>query len=409
MAQTLKILLIAHNEICYNPRLAKAADFFTEKNQEVTVFNPITGAASQETYQNFLKKRNWEIQEFDISKRSIKAKFNWVVSGITNKVINWLWCNINSKIGFNFYLNKGLLGFKANKKFDIIIVHVIDSLPFAARLKRKFPNSKLIFDSQEYFKGQYSDKNKCDRKWVETAEKKNIFDCDIVITTTNVMKERLISDYHLKMPVIRVRNTTHKIQDKYSKRKNQNVLKLVWVGNIIFYKNRRGLHILLEAIYKTKANVIFYIQGNIDKTEKTKIETFTKSKHIYEKVKIIDAVPPDDIVNSLKAYDIGLIGELPQEDNQRLTSSNKLFDYIAAGLAVIAPNLPGIAETSEEYKTGLLYEPGNSIELAKIIDLLYSDSDKLNELQKNSKQSHIKYLYWNFDYNNVWNEIQKLF
>ena len=106
------------------------------------------------------------------------------------------------------------------------------------------------------------------------------------------------------------------------------------------------------------------------------------------------------LVESLKGYDIGLTGELPEELNQELTSSNKLFDYIHAGLAIISSNTLGLAETIEEYTVGYLYEPGNIQELSEKIDQLASDRSKLETFKRNSLNAS-KELYWAKDYSKV--------
>jgi len=404
-----KVLLLSNSEICYNPRLAKAADSFFEKGYDVDVFNPIIGMADLSVYKRFIKNKYWEIREFDISKQNFKSNIKWLLTGIINKFFLFLYKKFNSNIGFEYIKNKGLIGFNKNKKeYDIIIIHLVDSLPFAAKLKKKYNNAILIYDSQEFFTGQYSkSKNNFEKKWVACAEEKYIHSADIVLTTTRVMKDRLFNLYNLKVPIIRVRNLP-KTKNEIFLHKEDSIVRFVWHGMRIFFENERGVHILLKAFaISTSTNIELYIQGYINEEEKEKVNNFCKKNNIEDKVFIVPSASPDKIVESITKYDVGLLGELPVEENQRLTSSNKLFEYISAGLAIIVPNILGIAETINEYQIGEKYSPGNIKELAKKIDLLANDKEFLDKSKNKSKSLSKESIFWDNDYKYVIKEIAK--
>ena len=409
----MKVLIISHNEICYNPRLLKAADFFSAKGWNVTVFNPVTGIASAEVYEKTISGKAWKVIANEIHKRSFRARLNWVIVSLLNKFYRFCWDRFRLTIGFDYCLNKGLIGAqsKLNERFDYILIHLVDSLPFAVKLKNKW-QATLIYDSQEYFVGQYAkyDRNLLD--WVKRAEKNNIGFTDLVITTSNAMKERLIADYNLKMPVISVRNAPSHSQlggnasDSFIKKPN--TLYLVWHGMTIFFNNGRGVHVLLKAISHCKTPVNLYLQGILYPDQRLLFDNYCKAYQLEGKVFVIPPADPLVIVASLKHYDVGLSGELNDEDNQLLTNSNKLFDYINAGLAVILPDLPGLTETTDRFNVGLIYHSGNSIELAEKIDWMNTHRSELKEFQHNSTKAAIEELYWEFDYEKVWTELTKV-
>jgi len=61
-----RILIISHNEICHNARLLKAGDYLKANGFDVVLFNPLTGIAKAEIYENCLKKRKWKVYIFAI-------------------------------------------------------------------------------------------------------------------------------------------------------------------------------------------------------------------------------------------------------------------------------------------------------------------------------------------------------
>ena len=179
---------------------------------------------------------------------------------------------------------------------------------------------------------------------------------------------------------------------------DQTVLQLVWQGFGIYLNNKRGIHILLQAIAVCKSKVLLTLQGYINNEQAGILNNYLNELHIENIVCLVPPAPPDSIVESLLNYDVGLIGEIPEEDNQRLTSSNKLFDYINAGLAVISPDIPGLNETLDEFNVGLKYEAGNVQALSAAIDFLATDPVQLNRFKKASKEAAAASLYWEADY-----------
>ena len=179
------------------------------------------------------------------------------------------------------------------------------------------------------------------------------------------------------------------------------VLQLVWHGMTIFLNNRRGVHLLLEAIALCKSPVALTLQGLINDEQAAILSDYLIRLGIPDKVSVSKPASPGKIVESLLKYDVGLIGETPEEDNQRLTSSNKLFDFINAGLAVIAPDIPGLNETLDEFNVGLKYEAGNVQVMAAAIDQLAMDPSLLNQFKKSSRESARRNLFWEADYDPI--------
>ena len=208
-------------------------------------------------------------------------------------------------------------------------------------------------------------------------------------------------------PIYRVRNAPYNSSKCNSavNRNNDNGLQIIWHGLSIYYQSR-GIHVILEAISKCDNSVMLTLQGNINEEQKNIINEKCKELNISNRVMIKPPAHPDKIVESLYDYDIGVSAELPLEENQILTSSNKLFEYIHAGLAIIASDLTGLAETIQEYQNGILYEAGNSTKLAEAITKLCNNRELLKQLKTRSLET-AKNLNWCNDYQPVYNYIMK--
>ncbi|MGN6415921.1 MAG: glycosyltransferase [Pseudobacter sp.] len=403
----MKVLLISPSEISYNPRLLKAADFLHGKGAEVTVYNTLTGLTTKEIQEGVKGSRKWRLVEVDISKRSQGSRFNWLYSSLVSRFGFEMFKRFRSRLFFKHVLNKGYVLFPSalkNEKFDYIIIHLVDTLPLAVEIKKK-TGARIVYDSQEYFVGQYHFSSVVARDWVIAAEAAYAKDIDIVIATTNVMREKLKEDFRKDdRDVIRVRNTPSKHNVDGTAQEDK-TLRIVWHGLTIVPENIRGLQTVVKAISFCKTPVHLYIQGNITPARLEQMNTILKDLKISDKVTILKPADPDHIIASLIRYDVGATGELDGQMNQRLTSSNKMFDSINAGLAVVVPDLPGHVETIREFNVGLIYETGNSEDMAKKLDELNTDRALLGQFKQAAKKARDKELYWEYDYEPVWDSM----
>lgn len=399
----MKILIICPNELFYEPRLRKSAIFFSNQGHEVHVMCALTSEWSNNIH-NKIKAGNPSIifHETDISKQNVLSYFKWLFSSIIHLLamltLKYTGINLLYKRGI---LNKTLILAKYPKiNFDIIYCNLIDTLPLSFYIKnRKCPKAKIIYDSQEFFTGQYSDYPKHISKWVNETESNLINKIDFVIGTTNAMVNALSVKYNLKENIFRLRNMPLQKELPFltTQVKNTN-LKMIWHGKSINLNNKRGVHILVKAALLSKSYCELYLQGVINESELEKLEKIKEEYPSSNNVFILPPAQPDKIVESLVNYDIGLIGELPEELNQEYTSSNKLFDFIGAGLAIIAPDVMGLRETIDEYKNGLIYKPGDFKTLSSLIEVLDKNRDMLQQLKEKSIIAREKYCYWENDF-----------
>jgi glycosyltransferase involved in cell wall biosynthesis len=103
------------------------------------------------------------------------------------------------------------------------------------------------------------------------------------------------------------------------------------------------------------------------------------------RVRVLEPVPPDRLVESLAGYDVGVVIDRGDTENARLALPNKLFEYLMAGLAVAVPRLPAMAELVEREGVGLTYEPGSPADLARALEELAADRPRLAEMQRRAR------------------------
>jgi len=91
---------------------------------------------------------------------------------------------------------------------------------------------------------------------------------------------------------------------------------------------------------------------------------------VEERVLVSGLVARNSLAAYISTFDIAL-----QPEVTSYASPLKLFEYMALGRAIIAPNAPNIREILTHNVDALLFEPNNSESLAEVIRILVANDD----------------------------------
>jgi glycosyltransferase involved in cell wall biosynthesis len=93
------------------------------------------------------------------------------------------------------------------------------------------------------------------------------------------------------------------------------------------------------------------------------------------------------------------VGLLPFLDTPhvRVTMANKLFDYMGAGLPVLATDLPPVRRVLEETHAGVLYSPGSPHLFADQLVALFRDDARRHALGANGRKAVASKYRWEAD------------
>jgi len=79
------------------------------------------------------------------------------------------------------------------------------------------------------------------------------------------------------------------------------------------------------------------------------LRTLAKELHVADRVHFLGAVPSHELPAYTIEADLGLIPYLPIDLNHRLCSPNKFFEFVAAGVPVVAHDLPFFRAMAERH------------------------------------------------------------
>lgn len=179
--------------------------------------------------------------------------------------------------------------------------------------------------------------------------------------------------------------------DKATEREHRdnNDYTLIYVGGLV---RIRGVYEMVKAMefISARRRVRLQLFGEfVDR----KTEDSVRSLEGFSRVELLGWVPYKDIYKHLSRADIGLILFHPLPSYLE-AMPNKLFEYMAAGLPVIASNFPLWKEIVEGNECGLTVDPLNPQEIAQAIEYLLDHPELRQKMSENGRRAVLEKYNW---------------
>src|SRR5256714_9335424 len=237
---------------------------------------------------------------------------------------------------------------------DIYHVHDAKALPacyIAALLRRK----PLIFDAHELPVDDTSIRWRGLTRVSRYLLAGIVPHCAGVITVSPPIAHEISKRYHYPK-VSLIRNTlAYKTVPRSDRLRQhlglgQEVLIALYQGNI---QPDRQLDRLVRAAAFLEQNKVIVLMGKGIGSTSVELEALASREGVADRVKILPPVPYEELLESTTSADIGLIVYSPgQSSNVKMCLPNKLFEYLMAGLPVLASPLDAVADVISTYDVG---------------------------------------------------------
>lgn len=135
----------------------------------------------------------------------------------------------------------------------------------------------------------------------------------------------------------------------------------------------KGADVLLEAIARTAHVTALVVGGHEAEGDRARLETHATQLGIGPRVTFTGHVAPAQVPELLQRATILALPNPASAISTHFTSPLKLFEYMAAGRAIVASDLPAIREILQHEKNALLVRPGDPEALAAAIQRLAAD------------------------------------
>jgi glycosyltransferase involved in cell wall biosynthesis len=91
-------------------------------------------------------------------------------------------------------------------------------------------------------------------------------------------------------------------------------------------------------------------------TLRDELEALARAEGLSDRVRFVDAVPPDDLLSFTASATVGVVPYQPVSLNNRLALPNKIFEYLAVGLPVVVSDIPELRAIVAASGCGELYD-----------------------------------------------------
>jgi glycosyltransferase involved in cell wall biosynthesis len=130
-----------------------------------------------------------------------------------------------------------------------------------------------------------------------------------------------------------------------------------------------------------------------DGTEREKMMQHAADLKIADAVTFTGFVTHDEVAGYVNAADIAVV-PVPAMKQEMWLSPMKLFEYMAAGKAVVASAMGQIVHVVRDGENGCLVPAGDVVALADVIERLIADADLRDRLGRQARKDAVKAHSW---------------
>jgi glycosyltransferase involved in cell wall biosynthesis len=285
---------------------------------------------------------------------------------------NWYW----SKPDRTHALEKAVVS-----RCDAFHANDWDTLPIAAKAARE-NSAKLVFDAHEYAPLEW------ENNWlwrllyspaIKYILKKHSWAINASTTVAPLIAERYKNEFSLD-PIV-VLNTPNKA-NVILRECDPNNVRLFHHGNAI---PDRRLETMIETLALCDQRyTLHFMFVNNDSRYVQRLKNLA-AELAPGRVTFHEPVGPTEVVRQISEYDIGFYLLEPNSYNNCVALPNKLFDFIAAGLAVCVGPSPSMAELVRQYGCGCVAPSFRPRNVADTLNHL--SADQLASMRRASREA----------------------
>lgn len=374
-----KVCMVVSNPFTNDSRVNKEASSLAKSGYEVVVYATSSpNHKSEETLDSVLIKR-LDVFEYSLFRLNMfRAPFDFFPSLV--KLIR--------------------------EKANIYHAHDLDTL-FICFLAAFFNKSKLIYDSHELFL-EMQQSEFAGVWWKSLAgkflipiwrivEKFCAQRADYVITVNESIKQILLKRLGVKRievlmncaPASAVKRG-RKFHEEFSLPGDAKVV--LYQGGIMW---RRALKQLVDAVEYFPEDTYLILMG--DGTDKKDLMSYASSKVFKDRIEFMDKVSLEVLPTYTASADLGVVSLLNTSLNNYYGLPNKLFEYMAAVVPVVASDFPEIRKIVIGEGVGACFNPEDPRDIARAIEQVLSDKSKLNKMRENTRRAAKEKYNWEIE------------
>jgi len=374
MTRNKKVTMVVWNDLITDARVVKEASTLSENGHDVTVVSLDMVSRNEKHYRH----------DAGFSVVALKNRLG-LFGGLQNshankgRTVDIHFLRMLFLILSRAWVHVAMIWEIVKTRPNVVHAHDVNVL-LTGYVSSILVRSKIVYDAHEISVDREGYRKLA--KFIKFIESNIIRRVNASITTTDSRAVWFSESYQVKKPVV-IQNRANKVHVGHASNFLRRTLDISDDCLIVLYQGGmqpgRGMHNLIKVAEKVK-ECHFVLIGKGRQFEE--VQTLVRRFGIEHRVHILEAVKFSQLCQYTAGADIGIQIIRNTCLNHYTTDSNKLFEYIQAGLPVIASDFPEIRRVVDKYDVGLLVNPDNVNEISEAIRLLVNDNVKYTKYKR---------------------------
>ncbi|MCK5841671.1 MAG: glycosyltransferase family 4 protein [Candidatus Sabulitectum sp.] len=312
--------------------------------------------------------RRQVVQASEKSDNSFKAK---VIRSLRQNRLRRLFADLTRDIPWEKRLRDAALEVDA----DIYHANDLDTLQICGSAAAR-KNARLVYDSHELWleSSRYLiATHPLNRIRLKRIERKYIYKTDAVIAVTPLRGEKMQQMYPAMKNLQIVENAPEKLEKLPSAGKLRDMINAAPDAVIALYQGvlcpERGLEELLKAAKLTTNPAVRFVIIGMDTWNGT-LQRMAANMGLKDKVIFLPPVPSEELPEITVDADMGFILFRNTCLNHFYSLPNKLYEYMMAGVPIIASDFPEMKRVLNEVESGITVDPDSPEEISHAVETL---------------------------------------
>ena len=296
-------------------------------------------------------------------------------------------------------LNIRLFFFLLFKKYDVLVSNDLDTLPanyYAKRLRR---NKKLVYDTHEIFTEVPELINSGIKRKIWLWFERRIFPrlehiCTVNESIAAYYQDKYGKVLHVVRNIPAVQSIEKPTRQELDLPENKKILIIQGAG----INMHRGNEEMVQSMEFLNEDYLLLIIGNGDVLEKLKL--ICREKKLENKIIFLPKMPYKKLIGYTANADLGVTVDKDTNLNYKYSLPNKLFDFIHAGIPVMASNLVEVKKIVTTYDVGKIIPSHQPEAIAQTVQSIFSDHQQYISMKRNCEKAR-EILNWENEKKNL--------
>ncbi|HQY06310.1 MAG TPA: glycosyltransferase [Lacunisphaera sp.] len=387
-----KILILTSAHLCRNPRVVKEATTLGAAGYDVTVMSVSSQARFERMDRELMRGLPFQRVVIDYTASTPGAR----LADFLQRGATWVARRVCSELEFETAQTLGparaLLRFARRFPADLTIVHT--EIPIWAAQHLIKDGRRVAVDVEDWYSEDllFADRRSRPLRMLRHAEQAALRQASYSSATAQSMADALTNAYQCPPPIVLRNSFPLQPRSRVDFPATTGTPRFIWFSQTI--GPGRGLELFFAAWARTSHPSQVYLLGDERPGYREKLLARLPPARRGD-LHFIPLVTPEQLPGKLAEFDLGLALEPRWPLNRNITVTNKILQYMNAGLAIIATDTAGQQEVmAAAPASGLLITAHETTEYAAKLDTLLGDHAQLRAAQVASRAAAEREFCW---------------